>query len=152
MYKEPLTLVLQGINDEADPDDADADDADTPADTCSQVLVVDVGSLSLVSAEHSFIDNSELVSEIVGCVKCCTINQLVMNTMTTQINILMKVMSQRLHRLTSSLGIHVQCNWAFVFFRDNIYSFLQLLTLAGHVGSDIEAAKFGDCFLKSTIK
>ena len=69
MYKEPLTLVLQGINDEADPDDADADDADTPADTCSQVLVVDVRSLSLVSAEHSFIDNSELVSEIVGCVK-----------------------------------------------------------------------------------
>ena len=45
MYEEPLTLVLQGIIDEADPDDdADADDADTLADTCSQGLVVDVGA------------------------------------------------------------------------------------------------------------
>ena len=70
MYEEPLTLVLQGIIDEADPDDdADADDADTLADTCSQRLVVDDGSSSLVSAEYSFIDNSELVSEIGGCVK-----------------------------------------------------------------------------------
>ena len=55
-------------------------------------------------------------------------------------------------KITSSFGIHVQCNWAFAFFRDNIHSFLQLLTLAGYVGRNIEAAKFGDCLLKSTIK
>ena len=61
MYKQPLTLVLYGINDDADPNsepsnDANADDADTLVDTHSQVLVVDVVS-SLVSAEYSFIDS-----------------------------------------------------------------------------------------------
>ena len=37
------------------------------------------------------------------------------------------------------------------FFRGNIHSFSQLLALAGHVGNNIKAAKFGDYFLKSTI-
>ena len=57
--------------------------------------------------------------------------------MRTQFSTLVEVIPQRLSRILRIYELHVRCSWVFAFFRDNIGSLAQLLTLASHVAYNL---------------